>query len=51
MKKKTLLVVASMMITTALWAQTENKTFTVNGVGFKMIKVEGGTFEMGMVDE
>ncbi len=33
-----------MTIVTASWAQTNYKTFTVGGVTFKMIKVEGGTF-------
>ena len=28
-----------------------NETFTVNGVSFKMIKVEGGTFNMGATSE
>lgn len=51
MKKKLLLMVASMMIATASWAQTNYKTFTVNGVSFKMIKVEGGTFQMGATRE
>ena len=49
MKKIILLMAASMMIATALWAQS--KTFTVNGVSFKMIKVEGGTFQMGATSE
>ncbi len=51
MKKKLLLMAASMMIATASWAQTNYKTFTVNGVSFKMIKVEGGTFQMGATSE
>ena len=29
----------------------QNKTFTVNGVSFKMIRVEGGTFTMGATAE
>ena len=29
----------------------ENETFTVNGVSFTMIKVEGGTFQMGATSE
>ena len=49
MKKKLLLMAASIMIATALWAQS--KTFTVNGVSFKMIKVSGGTFQMGATRE
>ncbi len=28
-----------------------NETFTVNGVSFKMIKIEGGTFNMGATSE
>ncbi len=40
-----------MMIVTASWAQTNYKTFTVGGVTFKMIKVEGGTFTMGATRE
>lgn len=36
-----------------LWTepQIETKTFTVKGVEFKMIKVEGGTFDMGKTSE
>ncbi len=40
-----------LMIATASWAQTNYKTFTVNGVSIKMIKVEGGTFQMGATSE
>lgn len=29
----------------------ETKTYTVNGVSFKMVKVSGGTFSMGATDE
>ena len=31
--------------------QTSEKTFTVNGVTFKMVAVEGGTFSMGATSE
>ncbi|MCI6900340.1 MAG: formylglycine-generating enzyme family protein, partial [Bacteroidales bacterium] len=36
-----------------LWnkSRIETKTFTVKGVEFKMIKVEGGTFDMGKTSE
>lgn len=47
MKKIIIWMVASMMIATATWGQQDYRTFTVNGVSFKMIKVEGGTFQMG----
>ncbi|MCR4613239.1 MAG: formylglycine-generating enzyme family protein [Bacteroidaceae bacterium] len=48
MKKNLLVMAISMMVVTAAWAQSNEKTFTVNGVSFKMIKVEGGTFKMGV---
>ena len=51
MKKKLLWAVIAMMIASASWAQTNSKTFTVGGVSFKMIKVEGGTFQMGATSE
>ena len=35
----------------AIEPQLETETFTVNGVTFKMIKVEGGTFTMGWTPE
>lgn len=47
MKKKLLWTAIAMMIATASWAQTNVKTFTVGGVSFKMIKVQGGTYQMG----
>ena len=31
--------------------ETPGQTFTVNGVSFKMIRVEGGTFQMGATEE
>lgn len=31
--------------------QDESQTFTVNGVFFEMMKVEGGTFDMGVIAE
>ena len=33
------------------WTAPSNNEFTVNGVSFKMIKVEGGTFNMGATSE
>ena len=33
------------------WTAPSNNEFTVNGVSFKMIKVEGGTFDMGATPE
>lgn len=51
MKKNLLIMATFLMIATASWAQTNYKTFTVNGVSFKMIKVEGGTFQMGATRE
>lgn len=47
MKKNLLIMATFLMIATASWAQSESKKFTVNGVTFTMIKVEGGTFWMG----
>ena len=35
----------------ALGAPREKETFTVNGVSFSMIRVEGGTFTMGATEE
>jgi formylglycine-generating enzyme required for sulfatase activity len=51
MKKKLVWTVITMMIATASWAQTNSKTYTVGGVSFKMIKVEGGTFQMGATSD
>ena len=51
MKKKLVLTVITMMIATASWAQTNSKTYSVGGVSFKMIKVEGGTFQMGATSD
>ncbi len=35
------------LVTGSSTKEDKYKTFTVNGVSFKMIKVEGGTFQMG----
>ena len=33
------------------WSEPSETEFTVNGVSFKMISVEGGTFQMGATSE
>ena len=45
--KSTLFAALSCITFGAMAAEPENKTFTVDGIDFKMIRVEGGTFEMG----
>lgn len=37
--------------TADLQSETKNRVFTVNGVSFKMVYVEGGAFEMGATPE
>ena len=53
MIKKTLLALASLFCCIAVSAQdtTDNLTFKVGDVSFKMIYVEGGTFMMGATPE
>jgi formylglycine-generating enzyme required for sulfatase activity len=46
MKKNVISIIALLAMTMGATAQTM-ETFTVNGVPFKMVKVEGGTFKMG----
>lgn len=49
--KKLFLMAVAMTMVIAMSAQTDKfKTFTANGVSFKMIKVNGGTFRMGHDD-
>ena len=49
MKKAALFLVLFMTVTSVTFAQF--KTFTVNGVSFTMVRVEGGTFTMGATRE
>ena len=49
MKKTILLLAAIVMASMAM--RGANLEFTVNGVTFKMVKVEGGTFVMGATEE
>ena len=44
-------LISHLMTGAELEPKDENQTFTVNGVTFKMIKVEGGTFMMGATEE
>lgn len=46
-----IIILASLFSIQALNAQEKNKTFTVNGVTFEMVYVEGGTFTMGCTSE
>lgn len=50
MNKLLFAILTISLCTKALIAQ-ENKTFTVNGVTFEMVFVEGGTFTMGCTSE
>ena len=40
-------VIAMTFVFSSAYAQNSNKTFTVKGVSFTMVYVEGGTFIMG----
>lgn len=53
MRKLTFLTIALILSLSSLTAFAQKKTFTetVNGVSFKMIYVEGGTFTMGATPE
>ena len=42
---------AKIEVTVSEAGQTQTETFTVNGVSFKMVGVEGGTFWMGAADD
>ncbi len=50
MKKFLVLLLLPLSVLSA-WAQGTKKEFTVNGVSFKMVKVSGGTFQMGATSE
>lgn len=50
MKKSVLTMIALLTVSTAAMAQGI-ETFTVNGVPFKMVRVDGGTFKMGTTPE
>ena len=41
----------NMILTSSGGTEPEGESFTVNGETFRMVKVEGGTFEMGATDE
>ncbi|MCQ2313870.1 MAG: formylglycine-generating enzyme family protein [Bacteroidales bacterium] len=47
----TLMVCMAMVLCVSCGGGTGNKTFTVNGVSFEMIAVDGGTFTMGGTSE
>ena len=52
--RRTIVFIAVALLTIASQAKTQTnevETFTVNGVSFKMIHVEGGTFMMGATDD
>ena len=53
MRKLTFLTIALILSLSSLTAFAQKKTFTetVNGVSFKMIYVEGGTFTMGDIND
>jgi len=54
MKKLTLLVLLLVCCSSVAFSQKEEvtkQTFTVNGVEFTMVFVEGGTFTMGATSE
>lgn len=48
---KRLKIITLLLALIPLWSAAEedpnNQTFTVNGISFNMIEVEGGTFTMG----
>ena len=45
--KRTVFLLCAMMAVTSVFAQTTQRTITVNDVTFNMILVEGGRFNMG----
>ena len=53
MRKLTFLTIALILSLSSLTAFAQKKSFTetVNGVSFKMIYVEGGTFTMGDIND
>ena len=49
--KKRMLIFALLSVSLLAFAETRDETFTVNGVSFRMVAVEGGTFMMGASDD
>jgi formylglycine-generating enzyme required for sulfatase activity len=48
---KLLIGVVSLSISLVSFGQSQNQTFTVKGVSFEMIYVQGGSFNMGCISE
>ena len=46
-----MLIFALLSVSLLAFAETRDETFTVNGVSFRMVAVEGGTFMMGAMIE
>ncbi len=54
MKKHALVIIALLTLEMAVMAQgvpQSKETYTVNGVSFKMVRVEGGAFKMGATED
>lgn len=49
--KRKMLTLALLAVSLLAFAEPQDETFAVNGVSFKMVAVEGGTFMMGAKDD
>ncbi len=49
--KRRFVILIALLTAASMLLSAEELTFTANGVTFKMIRVEGGTFTMGATDE